>query len=104
MKWMPTGQMWDLVEAPGRGRRIRQWAPSARDICWRVPKEIPAALMATVDGAMHQAAKALVQQITGGSLSIRATGAAGMRVAGAAARDMMIKAAAVAYGRSPNRN
>ena len=43
--------------------------------------EIPAALMATVDGAMHQAAKALVQQITGGSLSIRATGVAGMRVA-----------------------
>ena len=56
--------------------------------------EIPAALMATVDGAMHQAAKALVQQITGGSLSIRATGVAGMRVAGAAARDMMVKAAA----------
>ena len=56
--------------------------------------EIPAALMATVDGAMHQAAKALVQQITGGSLSIRATGVAGMRVAGAAAREMMIKAAA----------
>ena len=43
---------------------------------------------------MHQAAKALVQQITGGSLSIRATGVAGMRVAGAAAREMMIKAAA----------
>lgn len=59
--------------------------------------EIPAALMATVDGAMHQAAKALVQQITGGSLSIRATGVAGMRVAGAAARDMMIKAAAVTW-------
>ena len=65
--------------------------------------EIPAALMATVDGAMHQAAKALVQQITGGSLSIRATGVAGMRVAGAAAREMMIKAAAVP-GRCPNQN
>ena len=56
--------------------------------------DFPKVLLPTVNGAMYQAANALVQQITGGSFSIRATGQAGMRVAGAAAREMLVKAAA----------
>ncbi len=56
--------------------------------------KVPSILIPTVAGVFHQAAKALIQQITGGSLSIRTTGVYGMRVAGAAAREMLLKAAA----------
>ena len=53
----------DVGFVSARGRRIRQWAPGGYLLAGA---EIPAALLATVDSAMHQAAKALVQQITGG--------------------------------------
>ena len=56
--------------------------------------DIPKVLLPTLNGAMYHAANELVQQITGGSYSIRSTGQAGMRVAGAAAKEMMVKAAA----------
>ena len=55
---------------------------------------VPEALVPTVDGAFFQVAKAMRLQITGGSASVRTTGVHGMRVAGAAAREMLIKAAA----------
>ena len=56
--------------------------------------KIPSVLVPTVDGLFMQASKAMHLQITGGSLSIRSTGVYGMRVAGAAARQMLIAAAA----------
>ena len=56
--------------------------------------DVPAALVPTVDGALMQVAKAMRLQVTGGSLSVRATGVTGVRVAGAAARQMLINAAA----------
>lgn len=56
--------------------------------------EIPNILVPTVDGLMLQITKAMGMQITGGSLSIRTTGHFGMRYAGAAAREMLIDAAA----------
>ena len=56
--------------------------------------KVPDALVPTVDGAFLLAAKALHLQITGGSTSVRATGVYGMRVAGAAARRLLIEAAA----------
>lgn len=59
--------------------------------------DIPAALVPTVDGAMLQAAKAIKLQITGGSTSIRATGVYGVRVAGAAARQLLLEAASEAW-------
>ncbi len=59
--------------------------------------EVPKALVGTVDGVFLQVAKAMRLQITGGSLSVRATGAYGMRVAGAAARELLVKAAAQAW-------
>src|SRR6266850_3882696 len=46
---------------------------------------------------MRKAAEFLNAQITGGSLSVRATGVAGMRRTGAAARWMLIQAAAAAW-------
>ena len=56
--------------------------------------EIPKALAPTFDGLMLRVAKSMAMQITGGSLSIRSTGQYGMRIAGAAAREMLIEAAA----------
>ncbi len=55
---------------------------------------IPKALVGTVDGVFMQVTNAIHLQITGGSASIRTTGVYGMRVAGAAAREMLITTAA----------
>jgi isoquinoline 1-oxidoreductase subunit beta len=59
--------------------------------------DIPASLSGLADFAMRKAAETLNAQITGGSLSVRATGVAGMRRTGAAARWMLIQAAAAAW-------
>lgn len=60
--------------------------------------KIPRVLVGTVDGAFLQASKAMHLQITGGSASIRTTGVYGMRVAGAAAREMLMESAADTWG------
>ena len=57
----------------------------------------PGFLEPTIDGAFLQVTKAMHLQITGGSASIRATGLHGMRMAGAAAREMLATAAAEAW-------
>ncbi|MEM1402566.1 MAG: molybdopterin cofactor-binding domain-containing protein [Pseudomonadota bacterium] len=62
------------------------------------PADVPAALIPTVNGAFLQVAKGMKLQITGGSLSVRSTGVYGIRVAGAAAREVLLKAAAEAWG------
>jgi isoquinoline 1-oxidoreductase beta subunit len=59
--------------------------------------DIPAALSGTTDFAMRKIAEFMHLQITGGSLSVRATGVAGMRRTGAAARWMLVQAAAQAW-------
>ena len=56
--------------------------------------QIPSILMGTLDGAFFQLSKLVDLQITGGSTSIRLTGNYGTRVAGAAAREMLIETAA----------
>jgi isoquinoline 1-oxidoreductase beta subunit len=55
---------------------------------------LPKIIVPTVDGLLLQATKAFHLQMTGGSASVRATGVAGMRVAGAAAREVLMQAAA----------
>lgn len=55
---------------------------------------VPAFLDRTVDFATLKAAEIMNMQITGGSSSVRFTGEMGMRAAGAAAREMLINAAA----------
>jgi len=55
--------------------------------------KIPKVLVPTVDGAFLKIAQSMSLQITGGSSSIRATGVHGMRVAGAAARQILVEAA-----------
>lgn len=62
------------------------------------PADIPTALVPVIDGAFLQISKMMNMQITGGSLSVRATGVYGMRVAGAAAREVLSQAAADAWG------
>jgi len=49
---------------------------------------------------MYRVARLAGLQITGGSLSVRTTGQYGMRVAGAAAREMLVAAAAKQFGAS----
>ena len=58
---------------------------------------VPELLVPTLDGVFMQLTRAMHLQITGGSMSVRATGVYGMRVAGAAARSMLIDAAADAW-------
>jgi isoquinoline 1-oxidoreductase subunit beta len=55
---------------------------------------IPSILTGVVDASFFKIAEMAVGQITGGSTSVRFTGQYGMRVAGAAAKEMLIRAAA----------
>lgn len=55
---------------------------------------VPAFLDRTMDAVTMKAAEIMNMQITGGSSSVRFTGEMGMRVAGAAARQMLVSAAA----------
>ncbi|MDP2379781.1 MAG: molybdopterin-dependent oxidoreductase, partial [Pseudohongiella sp.] len=57
----------------------------------------PAFLNRTMDFVTLKAAEIMNMQITGGSSSVRFTGEMGMRAAGAAAREMLVKAAAQAW-------
>jgi isoquinoline 1-oxidoreductase beta subunit len=59
--------------------------------------KIPKLLAGSVDGVFIQISKAMHMQITGGSLSIRTTGVHGMRIAGAAARQMLMEVAAESW-------
>lgn len=59
--------------------------------------EVPDFVMPSVDGALIKTAQALDLQITGGSLSVRSTGTYGMRVAGAAVKEMLREAASRAW-------
>ena len=56
--------------------------------------DFPAFLIDTVDGVFLTVTQLMNLQITGGSTSVAATGMYGMRVAGAAARAMLLQAAA----------
>lgn len=62
---------------------------------------IPRFLDRTADFATMKVAEVMNLQITGGSTSVRFTGEAGMRSAGAAAREMLINAAAARWDVAP---
>ena len=57
-------------------------------------KTVPGAVFDTLNGAMLAISKAMDMQITGGSTSVRFTGTAAMQTAGAAARELIVRAAA----------
>ena len=58
---------------------------------------VPTVLVPTLDGFLMKATEMMHLQITGGSLSVRTTGTWGMRVAGAAAKELLLAAAADAW-------
>ncbi|MEJ0042416.1 MAG: molybdopterin cofactor-binding domain-containing protein [Rhizomicrobium sp.] len=66
------------------------------------PDSVPAFLRGTVDNAFRTAAAYVNVQTTGGSSAVRFTGVYGMRVAGAAAREMLVKAAAARWNVDPS--
>jgi len=59
-----------------------------------LPWQAPGIVEDTLKGAFLQISKTMSLQITGGSFSVRSTGVLGMRTAGAAAREMLVAAAA----------
>jgi isoquinoline 1-oxidoreductase beta subunit len=63
---------------------------------------IPAPFVRGVDYGSYRLARWFGFQATGGSSAVRGTGVYGMSVAGAAARDMLIAAAAARFGVSPS--
>jgi isoquinoline 1-oxidoreductase beta subunit len=84
---------WDnveVMEAPG----IEEYANFilAREFLVG-DKKIPKILLDSVDGAFLKITQSMGMQITGGSTSVRFTGAGGMRTAGAAARELIMDAA-----------
>ena len=64
----------------------------------RGDKTIPGVLAGTADFSFRKIAEVMNLQLTGGSTSVRFTGVDGMRRTGAAARAMLIKAAATTWG------
>lgn len=88
---------WDLMrfeEAPAEPE-YAQYATGRGYLLKDV--DLPAMIVPTVDGAFMRIADSLGLQVTGGSMSVRVTGAYGLRVAGAATRDMLRQAAAEAW-------
>jgi isoquinoline 1-oxidoreductase beta subunit len=61
-------------------------------------RQVPAFLDGAMDMAFAEAARLHNLQITGGSTAVRFTGQVGMRVVGAAARAMLVRAAARRWG------
>ena len=61
-------------------------------------ESFPAFLRGTVDNTFRTVAGFMDLQVTGGSSAVRGTGVFGMRIAGAAAREMLVKAAAARWG------
>ena len=92
---------WDLVEvkpAPAEGMYVTDDIAQGFTIGEvRVPKS----LQRLWDYAFYKAANMKNLQLTGGSSSVRFTGQWGMRVAGAAAKEMLIQAAATRWGVAP---
>ncbi|MEP4051377.1 MAG: molybdopterin cofactor-binding domain-containing protein [Litorimonas sp.] len=60
--------------------------------------KVPGFVFDTLNGAMLGLAKSMDMQITGGSTSVRFTGVGAMQTAGAATRELLVKAAAKDWG------
>jgi len=84
---------WSLVsmeQAPG----LPEFANEPLGEGFIVGDKLPDILAPLINKSFYSIAKAMDLQITGGSTSVRFTGQYGMRVAGAAAREMIMEAAA----------
>ncbi len=91
---------WDLVrvkEAPALGAYANAYMVRAF-----TGDSIPAPFVRAVDYGGYRVARWFGLQATGGSTAVRGTGRYGMCVAGAAAKEMLIAAAAERFGVSPS--
>lgn len=89
---------WDMVafqQAPAH-EEFANYALGREYVAGNVT--IPGFLEDTVDGVFLSLTKSMALQVTGGSTAVRFTGQRGMRIAGAAAREMIVKAAAKTWG------
>lgn len=59
-----------------------------------LPGKMPGIVNQTINGVFLTISKTIALQVTGGSFSVRSTGVRGMRVAGAAAKELLVQAAA----------
>jgi isoquinoline 1-oxidoreductase subunit beta len=90
---------WSLVrvkEAPALDIYANEYV--ARAFINNVPRPIERGF----DYGTYRLVRFFGVQVTGGSLSVRSTGHYGMRVAGAAAREMLVAAAATQFGARPS--
>ncbi|SIN64715.1 isoquinoline 1-oxidoreductase, beta subunit [Parasphingorhabdus marina DSM 22363] len=84
-----------VVEAPAEGH----YASKEIGREFMAPDlKVPEILEPTVDGAFLSLIGSMFGTITGGSFSVRGTGQRGMRTAGAAAKEMLVAAAAEKWG------
>lgn len=81
----------DVMEAPAEPDYVN--FPLIREYL-TVGKDIPGMVFDTLNGAFMTVGKAMDMQMTGGSTSVRFTGVGAMQTAGAAARELLLKAAA----------
>ena len=91
---------WNLVrvkEAPALGAYANAYLVRAF-----TGDSIPTPFVRAFDYGTYRLARWYGLQVTGGSTAVRGTGHYGMRVAGAAAREMLIAAAAARFGVSPS--
>ena len=72
--------------------------PLGKGYLFGADARVPGVIAETFNGGLLRIAQSMSLQITGGSTAVRFTGEAGMRVAGAAARDMLVRAAAREWG------
>ena len=90
---------WDLVrvqEAPALSAYANAYVLRAF-----TGDAIPAALARAFDYGTYRVARWYGLQVTGGSTAVRGTGRYGMAIAGAAAKEMLIAAAAERFGAAP---
>jgi len=89
---------WDLVtyeQAPAHEAYANY--PLGREFLMGDTK-VPGFVQDSLNGGFLRIAQSMGLQITGGSTAVRFTGMGGMRIAGAAAREMIVKAAAKVWG------
>ena len=91
---------WDLVRSQG--------SPRPRRLCERLHAPRlhrrfgPAPIGRSLDYGSYRLARWFGTQVTGGSTAVRGTGRYGMSVAGAAAKEMLLAAAAERFGVPPS--
>jgi len=90
---------WNLVrvkEAPALDKYANAYIVRA------FVNDVPGPFERGFDYGTYRLARWFGLQVTGGSMSVRGTGHHGMRVAGAAAREMLVAAAAAQFGARPS--